>query len=118
MITKLEITAIHGKLTPAIKQYVQAKIGEVDKFVSRIARASMHVEVKLKEQKTKDKVKYICEPIVFLPHGQVMVQARGETVEAAIDEAEAKLKVQLKKYKEKHAGAHMRHRIIRLFNRH
>ncbi len=117
MIQKLEISAIHSKLTPKKKEYVEDKIGHLDKFVSPKARESMHAEVKLKQLGAKDKIKHGCEVIIFLPHGQLTVNARGSSIEAAIDEAEAKLKIQLKKYKAKHAGPGLRKRMVNILSR-
>lgn len=117
MISKLDITAIHGKLTPKTKKYVNAKIGGLDKYVPKNAKESLHAEVKLKEVKTKDKVKYACEVIMHLPGAQVTTNARGESAEASIDEAEAKLKIQLKKYKEKHGGPQFHHKVISYLKR-
>ncbi len=117
MIQRLEISAIHSKLTPKKKKYVETKIGELDRYVSKSARESLHTEVKLKESKAKNKVNHTCEVIMHLPQTQVTTNARGESVEAAIDEAEAKLKIQLKKYKETHGGPQFHHKVLSFMKR-
>ncbi len=117
MIKKLEISGIHTKLTDKTENYIKAKIGGLDKYVPKNARSSQHVEVKLKEAKSKQKLNFECEVIMYLPHTQLTTKARGSTPEAAIDEAEAKLKIQLKKYKEKHGGPQFHHKVISYLKR-
>src|ERR1700733_12859578 len=104
MISKLEISGIHTKLDKKTEEYVQRKIGELDKYVSPKARSSLHVEVKLIGDKIKTRQTYVCEVVLFLPHQELVVKEEGENFMAAVDAVEARLKVQLKKYKDKHSN--------------
>ena len=102
MIQKLEINGIHTKVDEDLNKYVTKKIGKLDRYLSRHARVSAHAEVKLKENKIKAKKEYTCEVILFLPHGSITTKESTMNMYAAVDIVEAKLKNQLKKYKEKH----------------
>lgn len=117
MIENIQMAGVHTKLTVEEEDYIDKKIGPIDRYVPKKARQSTKVEVKLKEEKSKDKAKFTCEVIMHLPHGSITVHERAITAFAAIDLAEDKLKVQLKKYKEKHAGPRIHRRLVSRFTR-
>lgn len=117
MIAKMEIAGVHIKLDQETKDYVAKKIGQLDKYSPKNSRESLHVEVKLKEQKSKSSTSSSCEVIMFLPHDQITVLGKGANLLASIDQAEAKLKIQLNKYKEKHDTPRLHRRITRLIKR-
>jgi ribosomal subunit interface protein len=113
MIENIQITGVHTKLTAEEEMYVDRKIGGLDRFIPRKNRMATKVEVKLKESKRKTaKDKFMCEVLFHLPHGSITVTEKSSTKLAAIDQAENKLKIQLKKYKEKHAGPRIHKRMI------
>jgi len=112
MIAKLEITGIHTTVDEALEKYARRKIGQLDKYVSRHARPSLHVEIKLKEGKAKDKRRCLCEVVLFLPHETLTTSEATVNMYAAIDIVEAKLKQQLKKYKELHNATKLHRRLI------
>lgn len=105
MISKLELSAQHTDLTPELKKYVNKKIGRLDRYIPKHARKTAHAEVKLKENKSKDKSQFTCSVTLYLP-GEVL-EASDTTINmfAAIDIVETKLKQQLKKFKELHSEA-------------
>ncbi len=104
MIEKLEISGVHTKLDKKAEDYAQRKIGNLDKFVARRHRPGLHAEIKLIGGKIKARQTYTCEVVLYLPHQELVVKEPGENFLAAIDLAEAKLKLQLKKYKDKHSN--------------
>lgn len=101
MIERMEISSVHTEVDEDLHKYVTKKIGNLDRFVQRLARPSLHAEVKLKENQAKNKKQYTCEVILHLPREQIMVSDTTMNMYAAVDIVEAKLKNQLKKYKEK-----------------
>ncbi len=103
MIKKLEVDGVHTVLTADLKKYVTRKIGKLDTYMPRKARESAHIEVKLKESKAKDKKQCTCEVIMHLPLQVFTVKESTLNMYAAVDIVEAKLKNQLKKYKEIHS---------------
>lgn len=101
MISKLEISGIHYDVDDDLRKYVTRKIGRMDRFVQRNARASMHADIKLKENHAKDRKQCTCEVVLHLPGERFAMSETTLNMYAAVDIVEAKLKNQLKKYKEK-----------------
>ena len=118
MITHVNISSSHYEVTDDIKKYITKKIGRIDRFVSRHARKSVHVDVKLVQRKTKSD-KYECETILHLPEKIITAKASTVNMFAAVDIVETKLKNQLKKYKAAHGGDHQDHhsKLRRLLRR-
>lgn len=117
MIKKLEISAQHTELTPELKKYVTKKIGKLDKYIARKSRESAHVEVHLKEIKSKDKQQFSCNVVLHLPHGTLDATESTINMFAAIDIVETKLKNQLKKHKETHSGGSYQRKMFARFRK-
>lgn len=113
MIKNIQIAGVHTKLTADEEMYIDKKIGGLDRFIPKKNRDATKVEVKLKETKRKTaKDKFTCEVLFHLPHGSITVTEKASSQLASIDQAENKLKIQLKKYKEKHAGPRIHRRVV------
>lgn len=112
MIQKLEISAQHTELSPKLKKYIEKKIGTLDRYVTRHARESVHAEVKLSESKSKHGPQFTCNVVLHVPHGVLDASESTVNMYAAVDIVEAKLKSQLKKYKEKHSGGKLYRRLF------
>lgn len=112
MINKLEISGVHTVTTDELKKYISKKIGRLDHYVPRTMRESLHAEVFLKEGNAKDKNKCTCEVVLTLPHDKITVKESTLNMFAAVDIVEAKLKNQLKRYKETHVGVRLHRRFI------
>lgn len=112
MIQKLEISAQHTELTPRLKRYIEKKIGTLDRFVTRHARQTVHADVKLSESKSKDKQQFTCNVVLTVPDGVIDASETTVNMYAAVDIVEAKLKTQLKKYKEKKVGGKLYRRLF------
>ncbi len=113
MIQKLEISGVHLKVDPKLHEYVTKKIGKLDQYMSRHSRQSAHAQVMLKESKAKDKKQATCEVILHLPKEVMATKETTMNMFAAVDIVEAKLKNQLKKYKDVHERPyHLRRRVL------
>ncbi len=112
MISKLEINGVHYEVTPKLKTYIRKKLGKIDKYILRHARESAHMEVFLKEIKIKTKKVCECEVVLRLPKETLTVKESTINMFAAVDIVEAKLKIQVKKYKSKHGSPQLHHRLI------
>lgn len=112
MIKKLEIDGVHMTVGDDLRKYVHKKIGKLEKYVPRNARQSLHVEIKLKEGKSKTRNERTCEAIVHLPHEVITVSETTINIFAAVDIVEQKLKNLLHKYKELHGDPKLRRRLI------
>ena len=118
MIKNIQIAGVHTKLTAEEEMFIDKKIGSLDKFIPRKHRQAARAEVKLDESKRKTaKDKFTCEVIFHLPHGMITVTEKSPSILSAIDVAENKLKIQLKKHKEKHSGPRIHRRLVKRFLR-
>lgn len=118
MLQRFEVNGVHLNVDKDLAKHLNKKIGGLDKYIPRGSRNSAHVEVYLKEVKAKDNNRFVCEVNMQLPHKSIMVKERAQTMYAAVDVAETKLKLQLKKYKDQSAdGKNRRHLVGRLLRR-
>lgn len=112
MIKKLEINGVHMTVGDDLRKYVNKKIGGLEKYVPKAARPSLHVEVKLKEAKAKNKEQRTCEVIIHLPQEVITISETTINMFAAVDIVEEKLKNQLHKYKEQRGGLKLHRRLL------
>lgn len=112
MIQKLEINGVHTVLTDDLKKYITKKIGKLDRYMPRHARPSAHAEIFVKELSNKGKKQNQCEVVLHLPGSKLMVKESTINMFASVDIVEAKLKNQLKKYKETHSSLRIHRRVI------
>lgn len=99
---RLNIEAIHCQPDGQMEEYVKLKIGKLDHLIPRHARKTAHADVKLKGGPGRGKKSCSCEVIVHVPNETITTSQTAESINAAVDMTEAKLKNQLKKYKDKH----------------
>lgn len=117
MLQKFEITGIHSTVDANLRKYVTKKIGGLDKYLSRHSRLSAHTEVHLKEGKAKDNNHCTCEVTMHVPQQTIVVKESALNMYAAVDIVEAKLKQQLKKYKDTHSDGKLHRRLFARMNR-
>lgn len=101
MIQRVEISGIHVDINRDLQKYITKKLSKLEKYIPRHARAAAHAEVKLSEVKTKTKKKCHCEIVLHLPSEIMAAEESTVNMYAAVDIVQAKLKVQLQKYKAK-----------------
>ena len=112
MIQKIDISGVHLEIDDELRKYVQKKLGRLDRFAPRASQQSLHLEVKLKEGKAKNKDERTCEIILHLPGENLVVKESTINMYAAIDIVETKLRYQLKKYKELHSSPRLHQRLL------
>lgn len=118
MLQKFEIQGVHTDVDDALRRYINRKIGSLDRYLSKHSRESAHGEVILRETKSKKNDHCNCEVILHLPHQNIVVKESALNMYAAVDIVEAKLKQQIKKYKDTHGNGKMhRHLMGRLKRR-
>ncbi|HSX14383.1 MAG TPA: ribosome-associated translation inhibitor RaiA [Candidatus Saccharimonadales bacterium] len=117
---KLHITSKNYDLGDDVVAYVERKIGRLDRYLPRNSRdLSGQVILELDPSGREDN-KFVCEAIIELPGPNAHAKEATLNIYAAIDIVEAKLKVQIRKYKDKHSGSRLRRskdNLQRLFNR-
>lgn len=112
MIQKLEITGVHTEVDDDLKKYVIRKLGKLDRYIPKLVRESVHVDIKLKEGKAKDKNARTCEVILYLPQETITLSETTINLYAAVDIVETKLRNQLKKYKGLHTSPRLHQRML------
>lgn len=109
---KLEISGLHTEVGDKQKKYIEKKIGGLDKYIPGKQREVAHAEVRIKENKIKQQKQLVAEVTLHLPGETLVVKETNASVYAAVDVAETKLKLALKKYKDLHASPKLRQRLI------
>lgn len=118
MVQKLEIQGVHTTVDDKLRAYVTKKLGRLDRYMTRHARPSAHLQVHLKENKKKDNAHCTCEVRLRLPHQDIVIKESALNMYAAIDIVETKLKQHLQKYKELNgSGKYRRHMFARFSRR-
>jgi putative sigma-54 modulation protein len=112
MIKKIEISGVHMEVGEELRKYAMKKIARLDRYISRHSQDSVHVEVKLKEGRAKNKSARTCEVIMRLPHEVITVSETTINIYAAVDIVQEKLKNALQKYKELHESPRLHQRLI------
>lgn len=112
MIQRIDISGLHLEVSDDLKKYVQKKLGRLDRLVARVSRQGLRLEVKLKEEKAKNKDERICEAILHLPGESIAVEEATVNIYAAVDIVEAKLRHALKKYKDLHTSPRLGQRLL------
>lgn len=100
MIASIDITGINYDVDERTKKYVIRKVGRLDRFVPRHARKSMTADVKLRQVNRAHGNKYEAEVILRVPEKVITAKDSTLNMLAAVDIIEAKLIVQLRKYKD------------------
>lgn len=117
MLQKFEIQGVHTTINESLRRYVNRKIGGLDRYLSKHDRQSAHGEVILRESKSKSTDHCSCEVVLYLPNQTLVAKERAMNMFAAVDIVEAKLKQQIKKYKEKHESGKQRRHVVGRFRR-
>lgn len=117
MLQKFEVQGVHTTVDEALRKYINRKIGGLDRYLSKHDRQSAHGEVILRESKAKKTDHCSCEAILHLPHQNLVAKERAMNMYAAVDIVEAKLKQQIKKYKDQHESGKMHRHLMGRFRR-
>ncbi len=116
---KLDIATRNYQADDKIREYVRGKIGGLEKYLPRDARANTHAQVWLEEDENgREDNRFVCE-IVMTVDGTTLVSREGTVnMYAAIDIVEAKVKSQIRTLKDKQTDQHRRPRVFsRLLHR-
>lgn len=100
MITSIKVAGIAYNIDEVTRKYVIKKIGRLDRYLPRHARKSVSVDVKIEQVNHDHGNKYQAEIIMNIPG--VLITAKDSTgnVLAAVDIVEAKIRAQLRDYKQ------------------
>lgn len=102
---KLDLTGHRYELDENLIEYVEKKIGELERYLPKESRVTAHGIVTLSyDPSGKEGNHYVCEGIVNVPHAKLQSKEGTGNMYAAVDLVEAKLKVQIARYKQKQHG--------------
>jgi len=100
---QIDIKGTNLELTQAIKDYINEKIGGLEKFFDQILEARVEVGLTSKHHQ-KGKI-FRAEANLEVPQKHIIrAEAEREDLYMAINEVKDELQIQLKKYKEKMRG--------------
>lgn len=97
---QLDVTGHHVEVTPALKDYVQTKLGRIERHFDHVT--DVHCIL------TVEKLRHKAEATVQVSGGRLYADATEEDMYAAIDGLIDKLDRQVKKHKEKLCNHHAR----------
>lgn len=99
---QLDITSRNFVADAKLNSYVTAKIGEIEKYLPRRVRQVASVKVRFEDDASgREDNRFVCEVVLTLP-GDTLISKEGTiNMYAAIDIVEAKLKAQVRTYKDK-----------------
>ena len=118
MIAQVEITGVGAyTVDEPTKKYIKKKIGSLERLAPRHARKSMHAEVKVAEVNRDKGNKYEVEVNISVPGKELTAKDSTLNVLAAVDIVEAKLAVQLRKYKQETVPHVGRRKLLARFKR-
>jgi ribosomal subunit interface protein len=110
---RADITARNFEADDKVREYLDKKIGNLDRFLPRNAREIARAEVVLShDPNATESSQYTCEVIIGVPGDRIMSKESTINIYAAIDIVEAKLRAQLTKYKAKHTTERRRGRMM------
>jgi ribosomal subunit interface protein len=96
-----------------LNDYIEDKLSGLDKYVPREARKTAHLEVVLIDDPSgREDNRYVCEASLKLP-ARILHSAEGAVnMYASVDIVAAKLRSQLRTYKDKHVTEPRRSRVL------
>jgi ribosomal subunit interface protein len=110
---KCEVAARNYEVDSKMRDYVEEKIGGLEKYLPRQVRNTASCNVTLEDDPSgREDNRFVCDAVMTV-EGAKMVSREGTVnIYAAVDIVEAKLKAQLSTYKEKYALAPRRGRKL------
>lgn len=101
---QLHISGNNFELSDKITEYVNDKIGTLDKYLPRRAKLAQGTVTLSLDPSGREDNQCVCEVIVKLPGAVLQSKEATINMYAAIDIVEAKIKAQVIKYKQKHSS--------------
>ncbi len=110
---KIEITGRRFEVEDKLRDYVEEKIGGLEKYLPRATREAATVTVVLEEDASgREGNRFVAEGVLVLG-GETLVSREGTmSMFAAVDIVEEKLKAQCVKYKDRHVEEPRHKRMV------
>lgn len=105
---KIQLTGRKYDIDKDLKKYVTRKLGHLDKYLPRQHKAiGMTVEI-FRDPSGKEDNRYKVTANLEVPGSEIIAETATINPHSAIDIVEQKLKLQIRKYKDKTAPKHIR----------
>jgi putative sigma-54 modulation protein len=117
MISQIKVSGISYEVDEATRKYAMKRIGRLDSYLPRHARKTASCEVKLKQVNHDHGNKYEVEVIMSIPGSLIPAKDSTNNIFAAIDIVEAKIRSQLRDYKEANIAHIGKRRMMSRFKR-
>jgi putative sigma-54 modulation protein len=100
MSSSIDITGLKYEVETKVSDYAKRKLTKLERFIPRHSRANARFELKLKNRATAKHTTYGAEVFLHIPEKVLSAKVSGaDSIYAAIDMVEDKLKRQLRKHK-------------------
>ena len=105
---KISIKATNIELTAPLKEYIEEKIGGLERFLKRVDGDTVAVQIEVgRESKHHQKGDvYRAEANMELPNGMLRAEVSDWDARVAIDSVRDKLSREIEKYLDKHGKKH------------
>lgn len=107
---QLQITGRNYDLDKKITKYVNDKFGSLDKYIRKYASGAQGSVILEIDKSNREDNECVCDVTIELPGQKIHAREATLNMYAAVDICEAKLKIQVLKYKDKHTPANNRGR--------
>ena len=110
---QVDITARNMEVSEKLRDYAEAKIGGLEKYLPRKVRETAMATLVLElDPNGHEANQYVCDAILTLPGAKMVANEGTINIFASIDVVEAKLRSQLAKYKDKQTTEPRRGRML------
>jgi putative sigma-54 modulation protein len=104
---KLDIEGRNYHIDEKLKNYIEKKFSSLDKYLPREHKnGQMRVEI-FKDPSGKEDNRYQCRAHLDVPAGNIVAHVATMNPHSAVDIVEEKLKLQIRKYKDKYKPRHI-----------
>lgn len=99
---EIKILANHINLSDDQRSEVERKVEKLSTYAHKIADESSTIKVELTHEAAKNSSEaFVCIITLFVPNEILRAEARGATMDNALDEVIEKLKAPIERYKDK-----------------
>ncbi len=101
-LLKIDAIGRNYHIDSELEQYLNQKLGSLDRYLPKEHKSGqMRVEI-LRDPSGKEDNRYRCKAHLDVPTANIIAEAATMNPHAAIDIVEEKLKLQIRKYKERY----------------
>ena len=110
---QVDITARNMDVSEKLRDYAEAKLNSLEKYLPRKVRDSVSATLVLElDANGREDNQYVCDAILTVPGAKMVAREGTINIFASIDVVEAKLRSQITKYKDKSTTEPRRGRML------